>query len=187
MGINRQINFQGKLVNLNGTNVADGSYSVVFSAYTAPCPGPAACGGTPLWTETQTVTVTNGIFQVNLGSVTPFANLIDFNTDNIHLGIKVGSDAEMTPRVQFTSVPQAFNSEKLGGLDKTGYEQDDGTGEPVGGGTGWLTTTSPGVPGEIATLKFVLFDEGDHQYDTAVIIDNFQWQLMPAAGPTTVQ
>ena len=78
-------------------------------------------------------------------------------------------------------------TQPIAGIDKTGYEQDDGTGEPVGGGTGWLTTTSPVVPGEIATLKFVLFDEGDHQYDTAVIIDNFQWQLTPAAGPVTVQ
>ena len=118
VGINHQINFQGKLVNLNGTNVTDGSYSVVFSIYNV------ASAGANLWTETQPVTVTNGIFQVNLGSVTTLPASVDFNTDNIYLGIKVGADAEMTPRVQFTSVPQAFNSEKLGGLDKTGFIQN---------------------------------------------------------------
>ncbi len=118
VGINHQINFQGKLVTPTGTNVADGSYSVVFSIYNV------ASAGSNLWTETQTLTVTNGIFQVNLGSVTTLPASIDFNTDNIYLGIKVGADAEMTPRIQFTSVPQAFNSEKLGGLDKTGFIQN---------------------------------------------------------------
>jgi len=120
-GINHQINFQGKLVNPSGTNVTDGSYSIVFSIYTV------AAAGSNIWTETQTVTVTSGIFQVNLGSVTALPGSVDFNTDNIYLGIKVGADAEMTPRVQFTAVPQAFNSEKLGGLDKTGYIQNTTT------------------------------------------------------------
>ena len=32
-GILHQINFQGKLVNSNGTNVADGSYDIVFKIY----------------------------------------------------------------------------------------------------------------------------------------------------------
>ena len=119
VGINHQINFQGKLVNLNGTNVTDGTYSIVFSIYNV------ASGGVAIWTETQASTsVTNGIFQINLGSVTPLPGSVDFNTDNIYLGMKVGADAEMTPRIQFTSVPQAFNSEKLGGLDKTGFIQN---------------------------------------------------------------
>jgi parallel beta-helix repeat protein len=117
-GINRQISFQGKLVNPDGTNVTDGSYSIVFSIYTV------ASAGTNIWTETQSVTLSNGIFQVNLGSVTALPGSVDFNTDNIYLGIKVGADAEMTPRVQFTAVPQAFNAEKLGGLDKTGFIQN---------------------------------------------------------------
>jgi parallel beta-helix repeat protein len=117
-GINHQISFQGKLVNPDGTNVTDGSYSIVFSIYTV------ASAGSNIWTETQSVTLSNGIFQVNLGSVTTLPGSIDFNTDNIYLGIKVGADAEMTPRVQFTAVPQAFNAEKLGGLDKTGFVQN---------------------------------------------------------------
>lgn len=117
-GINRQINFQGKLVNADGTNVTDGSYSILFSIYSV------SSGGVAIWSETQNATLTNGIFQVNLGSVTALPGSVDFNTDNIYLGIKVGADPEMTPRVQFTSVPQAFNAEKLGGLDKTGFIQN---------------------------------------------------------------
>ncbi len=70
-------------------------------------------------------------------------------------------------------------------LQGTGYDQDDGTGTPIGGGTGWLTTTSPVVPGEIITLRFIIFDEGDHIYDSSVLIDNFRWSLIPAMGPNT--
>ena len=71
-------------------------------------------------------------------------------------------------------------------LNGTGYQLDDGNGIPQGGGTGWLTTTSPVVPGETVTLRFIIFDEGDHILDSAVLIDNFQWQLTPAAGPMTI-
>ena len=63
-GINKQINFQGKVVNANGTNVANGNYDFVFSIYTV------ATGGTAVWTETRNaanqVAVTDGIFRVSL-------------------------------------------------------------------------------------------------------------------------
>src|SRR4051794_26939397 len=89
-GINRQINFQGKLTNPDGTNVADGSYTLVFKLYEE------ISGGTALWTETQTVSVAGGIFRVALGSVTPIPSNFNFNWSGIYLGIKVGSDSEMT-------------------------------------------------------------------------------------------
>ena len=115
-GINRQINFQGKVVNANGTNVANGSYTFVFRLYTV------SSGGSNIWTDTETLTVTDGIFQYNLGSDTinaPLPGSVDFNTDNIYLGINFNSDGEMTPRVQFTAAPYAMNAEKVGGLTVT--------------------------------------------------------------------
>lgn len=116
-GINKQINFQGKVVNANGTNVANGNYDFVFSIYTV------ATAGTAIWTETRTtvnqVAVTDGIFRVSLGSITALPGSIDFNTDNIYLGINFNNDGEMTPRVQFTAVPQAFNALKVAGLTVT--------------------------------------------------------------------
>lgn len=116
--INPQINFQGKLTNTDGTNVTNGTYSIVFSIYTV------ASGGSNIWTETQSsVTVTDGIFRVALGSVTSLPGSVDFNTNSLYLGIKVGADAEMTPRVQFTAAPYAFNSDKLGGLTSSGFIQ----------------------------------------------------------------
>lgn len=68
------------------------------------------------------------------------------------------------------------NQELLG----TGYEHE-------GGGTGWLTTTAPVVPGEKITLRFALFDEGDRRLDSAVLIDHFRWEIdervCPDGGP----
>lgn len=112
-GINKQINFQGKLQNSNGTNVADGNYSVVFTLYDA------ASNGTNLWTETQSVSTTDGIFRVSLGSVNSALGSVNFNSDSLYLGIKVGADDEMTPRVRFTAVPYAFNAQKVNGLTVT--------------------------------------------------------------------
>ncbi len=116
--INQQINFQGKLTNPDGTNVSNGTYSVVFSIYTV------ASGGSAVWTETQgSVSVTDGIFQVALGSVTALPGSVDFNSNSLHLGIKVGSDAEMTPRIQLTAAPYAFNASNLNGLASSAFAQ----------------------------------------------------------------
>jgi len=62
----------------------------------------------------------------------------------------------------------------------TGYEGSQG------GGTGWLTTTAPVVPGEKITLTFSIHDEGDHILDSAVILDNFRWEIEEVDGPITV-
>ncbi|MCA9327544.1 hypothetical protein KDA14_03380, partial [Candidatus Saccharibacteria bacterium] len=116
--INQQISFQGKLTNPDGTNVTNGTYSVVFSIYTV------SSGGSAVWTETQpSVSVSDGIFQVSLGSVTSLPGSVDFNTNALYLGVKVGADAEMTPRIRFTAAPYAFNADKLGGISSSGYVQ----------------------------------------------------------------
>lgn len=113
-GILKQINFQGKVVNKTvGTNVSDGSYTFTFSIYTA------SSGGTAVWTETKSVTVTNGIFQTLLGDTTALPGSLDFNTDNLYLGINFNSDGEMSPRVRLAAVPYALNALKVAGLTVT--------------------------------------------------------------------
>lgn len=114
VGINRQINFQGKLTNPDGTNVTDGTYSIRFTLYDD------ATSGTNLWQDTYSLSVVDGIFRATLGSGSVLLpTSLDFNTDSLYLGIKVGSDDEMTPRVRFTGVPYAFNAEKVSGLTVT--------------------------------------------------------------------
>lgn len=116
--INPQINFQGKLTNPDGTNVATSTYSIVFSIYTV------SVAGTAVWTETQpAVQVTDGIFQVSLGSVSALPGSVDFNGSSLYLGIAVAGDPEMTPRVRFSAAPYAHNSDAIDGLDGTDLVQ----------------------------------------------------------------
>lgn len=64
------------------------------------------------------------------------------------------------------------------------------TGNPFSEGAGAttpLTTFSPVTPGEIITLRFIIFDEGDDILDSSVTIDNFRWGLDPIDGPITQQ
>ncbi len=53
-----------------------------------------------------------------------------------------------------------------------------------GGGTAWLTTDAPIVPGETIELRFVIWDTGDQWYDSLVLLDDFTWNLNPSAVGT---
>ena len=44
-GINKQISFQGKVVNTNGTNVSNGNYDIEFKIYTVSAGGAAVYEG----------------------------------------------------------------------------------------------------------------------------------------------
>src|SRR5262245_15981025 len=90
------ISYQGYLTDASGTPV-NGTVSMSFGLYTAP-----AGTAMPLWTETQNyVQVTKGVYAVQLGSVTP----LNISFDQPYwLGVKVGNDAEMTPRQALASV-----------------------------------------------------------------------------------
>jgi hypothetical protein len=96
----RTIAFQGKLVNGAGTAL-DGPVSVTFTLYDA------SAGGATLWSETKTVTAVKGLFATALGDSTPIAATVLFDKPYF-LGVKVGADAEMTPRVALQSVPYAL-------------------------------------------------------------------------------
>ncbi len=96
------LTYQGVLKDGSG-NYLTGTYSMVFRLYSA------SSGGTALWTETQSsVPTSSGKFTVQLGSVTTLN--LDFNT-NYWLSIKVGSDAEMSPRVRLTSSGYSIRSD----------------------------------------------------------------------------
>jgi hypothetical protein len=75
-------------------------------------------------------------------------------------------------------------SQPVSQLKDTGYDKTSG-GIPMGGATGWLSTQAPVTPGETITLRFLIFDEKDNIYDSAVLLDNFKWQVKAVAAPTT--
>ena len=84
------------------------------------------------------------------------------------------------------TTPQTMNcTHPVSEIAGTGFEDDDGAGQPIGGSTGWLSTTAPIAPGEDVTLRFVIFDEGDGVYDSSALIDNFKWGATSVSGPST--
>lgn len=91
---------QGRLLNTDGTPAA-GPVSVTFTLYDG------ASSITALWTETQSVTLTDGYFQAQLGKTTAFPAGTWTGAARF-LGVKVGSDSEMTPREELVSVPFAL-------------------------------------------------------------------------------
>jgi hypothetical protein len=146
-GINQQINFQGRLLNSQGATVPDGFYNIEFKIYqdgdgqsAGDTTGSPA--GSLKWTEdhinnnSQGVTVKNGYFSVQLGSVTAFGSNIDWNQDTLWLSINIGTtnatctpfsscggDGEMTPMKRLSSSPYALNSGQLGGLTSAQFVQ----------------------------------------------------------------
>jgi hypothetical protein len=96
--IQNSFNLQGELKNSRG-EVLTGIYTTVFTIYDA--------AGTQQWTETHNIRTSNGIFDVQLGNTTPI--ILPFD-EEYHLGIKVGSDSEMTPRINLTSIPWAYSA-----------------------------------------------------------------------------
>ncbi len=96
-----RISYQGVLTDGGGGAVPDGDYQITFTIYDDP----GAASG--LWTETQTVPVIGGIFNVILGQVNP----IDIPFDAPYwLGVKVASEPEMTPRRELTTSPYSMTS-----------------------------------------------------------------------------
>jgi len=55
------------------------------------------------------------------------------------------------------------------------------------GATTLLTSFVPVQPGELITLRFLIFEEGDDALDSSVVLDNFQWGEFPVPGPVTQQ
>ncbi len=100
----QMINYQGKITTPAGALI-DTTVQMVFKIYDA------ATDGGVLWADTQSaVVVEKGVFSVLLGSGNPIPDSV-FDGNVRYLGVKVGNDAEMTPRKEIVSVGYAFKSE----------------------------------------------------------------------------
>tara|TARA_B100000508_G_scaffold122694_1_gene104949 strand:+ start:4023 stop:9425 length:5403 start_codon:yes stop_codon:yes gene_type:complete len=145
---NEQINYQGKLADNLGVPVADSSYSMTFRLYTV------ASGGSHIWTETQTVPVTSGLFSVMLGSSTALTG-VDFN-QTLYLGVNIAGDGEMTPRKVLGAVPAAFEAQQLAGLATTSFLRADQADSLTATDSNPLLTLTQNGTGDILNL----FDGG---------------------------
>ena len=101
------IAYQGRLADADGTPITD-TVNMEFRLYDV------ASGGIflweELWTGSNSVQVSDGLFNVMLGSMEPIPQSVITEHVSLFLGITVGTDDEMTPRVQLGTVPFAVQA-----------------------------------------------------------------------------
>ena len=89
-----------------------------------------------------------------------------------------------TPGSKTTPKPLTFPCKKgIGELSGTGFL--DPFDKTAGAATSWLETLAPVVPGEIITVQFMVWNTGDHLYASTIVLDNWQWHLIPQGTPVT--
>ncbi|NOQ96990.1 MAG: hypothetical protein GQ561_02410 [Calditrichae bacterium] len=99
----REMTYQGYLTD-NSNNPVTANLQVTFRIYDTQT------GGSALWNEVHpTVAVIEGVFRVRLGSITPINLAFDIP---YWLGIRVGNDLELSPRIALTGVGYSFYSLK---------------------------------------------------------------------------
>lgn len=139
------ISYQGRLLNTNGVPVADAALDMQFSFTTDNL------GAVCVWsnddsncasTANMSVTLTDGLFSVNLGDTGDgFAAIPDAvfaDNDTIYLKVVVEGET-LLPLKPMVAAPYALNSQTLDGLDSLDFCQGDGT-NCVAGSTNWETS-----------------------------------------------
>lgn len=110
------INYQGKLTDVLGIPV-NAELEMAFSLYTE------AAGGWAIWSESQDVTVTDGVFNVLLGKASPLGTDNISPYPSIYLGVRVGEDPEMMPRQEMASAAYALKAGTADCLTESGRLQ----------------------------------------------------------------
>ena len=103
--IPNKVGFEGYLTDGTGQPISDGAHNLAFRVYSAVSDPPASAA----WVETQTITVTTGLYSVLLGSVNTLTTNL-FSGDR-WVGVTVDAGTEITPRTRVASVPFALNAE----------------------------------------------------------------------------
>jgi hypothetical protein len=144
------IPYQGRIANSAGTPLT-GNYEMTFALYSQ------LSGSTALWVEAwaggNSVRISDGLFNVLLGSLQPIPQSVITGNNNLWLGVKVGSDAEMMPRLQLGSVPFATQALTVpdGSITKAKLASDVNLVPPAGS-----VTTTMMADGSITSQKLKL-------------------------------
>ncbi len=126
------MSYQGRVTDASGTpigNTTPANRTVTFKFYST------STGGTPVYAEAQTVTISGGEFSVLIGNgtgvsgfhgpsapaLTPYTTLPGVMTGTLYLGLTVddgtsAADPEITPRQQIVSAAYAFRAKYAEGL-----------------------------------------------------------------------
>jgi hypothetical protein len=101
--IPRTLSYQGVLADNIGKPRPDGNHTFKFCLYGSNS------DGSPMWCEEKTLPVKNGLFFTTLGDKTPFGAAVKFD-QQYWLGIQVGNEPELAPRIALTSVGYSLSS-----------------------------------------------------------------------------
>ncbi|MFW6097626.1 MAG: hypothetical protein ACOC9Z_06100 [Chloroflexota bacterium] len=119
-----EFSHQGRLLDSEGNPVPDGDYDVQYVLYNS------ATGGSPVYTDTQTVTVDDGLFTTSIGA----GDVITPSIFSRPTWMEITVDGEtLTPRQRLQGAPYAFslapNNVVQGSVPITRtYEGQDNTG-----------------------------------------------------------
>lgn len=113
------VSYQGTLADASGNPLPDGDYAVMFKIWSD------SAGGSPLWSESQTLSVSNSFFDVYLGANTPLSEdvfAVGGGTPDPgarYLEITVGTEI-LSPRTRLAAVPYTSVARRMSGDVFTG-------------------------------------------------------------------
>lgn len=170
------LNVQGKLTDSSGAPLT-GSQTVTFRLYTS------STSGSAIWTESQSVILSTGLFNVTLGSVTALDSL-PF-TQAYYLGIQVAGDSdELSPRQPLGA--SAYAQGSLGDFN-VGNNFVAG-GSVTANGSSWIGAQA--VMGGSVTIKGDAFSVGGASFTvhggSAVVAYSLTVAQIVAAGSAVV-
>ncbi len=172
----RILSFQGRLTDPSG-NPVTAATNIVYRIYTSTSGDTGSpCANTCLW-ESKTWSVTpdqNGIFSVQLGDTgqadTAIPASLFSDNSTLYLGVKIGADAEATPRQRIASSSYALNSDSLDGIDSLSFLRSDTTDNFI---SGTLTfdsgTTLTGADGSTTNINSSTIAIGNTTGDTITV------------------
>lgn len=179
------IQYQGRLLDtVSGQPKPDGAYAFAFRIYAT------ATEGTPLWTESKSITVNKGLFSTLLGEITPL-DLALFNGQELYLGITIGTDPETAPRQRLAHVAYALyaqNADLLDGQDAGAFAAASHThsGDQITAGTVAEPRIDSTVTRDDEVLPLVLAGDGSGSGVDADTLDGLD-QSNFYKGATAVQ
>ncbi len=135
--IPRTISYQAIIQSPGGGPISDGTHLVTFTIHASET------GGTPLYTETQSIDIQNGLLNAQIGSVVTFPAGLRFDRP-YWLGISIDGGATIQPRTPFTASPYALNAHRA---DSAGalVEGAPGVVRSLNGESGGLTLVGGGT------------------------------------------
>ena len=106
-GPDRQLGYQAVLTGPGGIPVANGDYTVLVKFWNDPT---ATAAGNLIYSNTQTVTVTNGMLNIAIPGTVAEADNLDPADFNQPLWVEITVDGEtLTPRQKLLGTPYAFS------------------------------------------------------------------------------